>query len=165
MDNNAFAPLAGVLVIALIAAPLATVAISQSAIPGEALYGIKRATEVITAPSALDKLDRRVGELGALAERNPNPTLIGKTLVDIETTVQAVVAEADTADEIDRAQLSLQKAKEQLERIMMDLGDDHPAISGLDTAWSAIDQAQMGLDTAKESLDVQSDADSLSVVP
>ncbi len=165
MNNSAFAPLAGVLVIALVVAPLATVAVSQSAIPGDALYGIKRATEVITAPSALDKLDRRVDELGALAKRNPDPTLIGQTLGDIEVTVAAVVAEADTADEIDRAQLGLETAKEQLQRIVTELGEDHPALSGLDTAMDAIDQAQMGLDTAKEALDLPGEGDSLGVVP
>jgi uncharacterized iron-regulated membrane protein len=160
MDSRGLAPLAGILVVALVVAPVATVAVSQAAIPGEALYGIKRASEVITAPSALDKLDRRIGELEALLERNPDPALIRQTLVDVQVTVDAVVAEADSAEGIERAKAALSEAETRLMALLDDPNMPEEAKFGLQTALDAIDSGQVGLDTAMDQLESLPDGDS-----
>ncbi len=166
MDNKALAPLAGVLVVALVvAAPVVTVAASQSAIPGEALYGIKRATEAITAPSALDKLDRRVGELGALVERGSDSALIEQSARDIRATAEAAASETDTAEQIDRAQEGLNEATMAIQEYMDSLPADHPALPGLQTALDSIARAYDGLDTAKEALELGQGGELPDVAP
>jgi hypothetical protein len=166
MDNRGLAPLAGILVVALVVAPAATVAASQAAIPGEALYGIKRASEVVTAPTALDKLGRRVAELEALVDRNPDPALIEQAVEDIRVTVEAVVAEADSAEGIERAKMALSEAKRTLEGLMADSRMPDEAKVGLTTALEAIDNGQVGLDIAMNQLENLPDGESLpDVVP
>lgn len=167
MDNKAIAPLAAVLVVALAVAPVATVAVAQSAIPGEALYGLKRASEALTAPAALDQLDRRVGELEALVDRKADPGLIEQTARDIEAAA-AAAAEASTAEQIDRAQRGLTEAKTRIGGVMdrlMEEDEDHPALDGLQTALDAIARADDGLDTAKEALDLGADGELPDVAP
>lgn len=159
MNRRGLAPLAGVLVVALVVAPVATVAASQSAIPGEALYGIKRASEVITAPTALDKLDRRIGELEILLERNPDPVLIRRTLVDIEVTIEAVVDEADSAEGIARAKAALSEAETRLTKLYNDPDMPEESKIGLETALSAIQTGQIGLDIAMDQLESLPDGD------
>lgn len=163
MDNSGIAPLLGVLVVALVvAAPVVTVAASQTAIPGEALYGLKRATEAITAPSAQDKLDRRVTELMALADRNPDAALMEQTARDIEATIPAVVEKADSLDDIDRAMTGLGEALAQIEQHLTDNGcavppddpgtDEHLVCFGLRTAYVAVSGGIDGLQVARDAL-------------
>lgn len=153
MNTQAVAYLAGVLAVALAVTPVATVAVAQASIPGEALYGLKRASEAITASGALDKLDRRVGEIQALAERNPDAALIEQTARDVEATIPAVVAEADSLDDIERAEAGLAEAKAAIEAVIAELGTDHASYFGLSTALDAIDGGVDGLETARNALE------------
>lgn len=154
MDNRGLAHLSGVLVVALVVvAPVVIVAASQSAIPGDALYGLKRATEVITAPSALQKLDRRVGELEALVDRNADPELIGRSIDDLKATIDVILSETVSVEGIERAKAALSQAEDRLASL---LGDpDMPVQSqvGLGTALDAVQEGQAGLDVAEDRLE------------
>lgn len=153
MDNRGLAPLVGILVIAaVVAAPVVTVAASQAAIPGEALYGLKRATEAITAPSALDKLDRRVGELLALADRRPDPNLIDQSVADIQAAVPAVVGEANSVEGIERAKAALTQAHDTVLALYESDSMPEQSKTGLMTALEAIANGQIGLETAFDQL-------------
>lgn len=152
MNTRALSPLVGILAIALAVTPVAAVATSQAAIPGEALYGLKRATEAITAPAALDRLDRRVGELEALADRGADPALVTQTAQDIEASVPDVVHEADSLDEIEQAQAGLAEAEAAITAVMDRLGTDHESYFGLSTALDALAEGVDGLETAENAL-------------
>ncbi len=122
------------------------------AIPGEALYGLKRATEAITAPSALDKLDRRVGELLALVDRRPDPSLIDQIVADIRASIPAAVGEANSVEGIERAKAALTQAHDTV--LVLYESDSMPELSktGLMTALEAIANGQIGLETALDHL-------------
>lgn len=153
MDNKGLAPLVGILVVAaVVAAPVVTVAASQAAIPGEALYGLKRASEAITAPSALDKLDRRLGELQALADRRPDPDLIDQSAADVRAMVLAAVNEAASAEGIERAKAVLDRAHDVVLALYQSESMPEESKPGLMTALDAIESGQVGLDTAMNQL-------------
>lgn len=95
----------------------ATVVASCNALPGDTLYGVKRASESVRLATALTKEDKaklkltqlqaRLSELEQLHQKSPNHPKLDETVADVDTT------EAELEDDVDALKDS--RAKNELE--------------------------------------------------